>query len=251
MKSWVHELEKCGLIYFNRNPTWALPAFVVDPFRKPRMVIDMVPANKTMVKYYFPMPHLQSYASHLKGSAVYFTLDCFKGYWQFPVSGDLDCQSFVTPFGVYTPTRVCQGNCNGVFAFQRGMHDIFGDLIPKKLLIWLDDVLGCAPDASPLLCLLETVFSLCAKFRLKLSASKCRFFLTEALWCGNVYSANGISPDPLRVRALSNFPPPHTAGQLMQFVCAATWLSNSIFDFARKVSPLRNLLEKCLASAPV
>jgi len=54
MRSWVAELEKCGLIYFNRNPSWALPAFIVDPFKKPRMVIDMVPANKTMVKYYFP-----------------------------------------------------------------------------------------------------------------------------------------------------------------------------------------------------
>ena len=47
------------------------------------MVIDMVPANKTMVKYYFPLPHLQSYASHLKGYIVYFTLDCFKGFGNF------------------------------------------------------------------------------------------------------------------------------------------------------------------------
>jgi hypothetical protein len=117
-------------------PGLYLPAFVVDPFKKPRMVIDMVPANKTMVKYYFPMPHLHTFGCHLQGSSVYFTLDCFKGYWQFPVSGDLDCQSFVTPFGVYTPTRICQGNCNGVFAFQRGMHEIFGDLIPNQLLVF-------------------------------------------------------------------------------------------------------------------
>ena len=57
MRSWIS---------VNRNPTWALPAFVVDPFRKPRMVIDMVPANKSMVKYSFPMPHLQSFSSYLK-----------------------------------------------------------------------------------------------------------------------------------------------------------------------------------------
>jgi hypothetical protein len=50
MLRWVSELEQCGLICTNRNPTWALPPFLVDPFKKPRMVIDMVPANKTMVK---------------------------------------------------------------------------------------------------------------------------------------------------------------------------------------------------------
>ncbi|MFI5421215.1 MAG: RNase H-like domain-containing protein, partial [Nitrososphaerales archaeon] len=251
MRSWISELEKCGLIFFNQNPSWALPAFVVDPFTKPRMVIDMVPANKSMVKYYFPMPHLQSFGCHLQNSIVYFTLDCFKGYWQFPVEGDLDCQSFVTPFGVYTPTRVCQGNCNGVFAFQRGMHEIFGDLVPGQLLIWLDDVLGFSPDCRSLLLLLRSVFKLCRKFCLKLSVSKCRFFLREALWCGNVYSEKGVSPDPGRIQALSDFGVPQTAGDLMQFVCAATWLSSSIPDFSRKVGPLRQLLEDALCNAPV
>ena len=67
MRSWVSELERCGLVYFNHSPSWALPAFVVDAFTKPRMVIDMVPANKTMVKYYFPMPHLYTFGCHLKG----------------------------------------------------------------------------------------------------------------------------------------------------------------------------------------
>ena len=251
MRSWISELEKCGFIFFNRNPTWALPAFVVDPFRKPRMVIDMVIANKSMVKYSFPMPHLQSFSSYLKNSSVYFTLDCFKGYWKFPVSGDLDCQSFVTPFGVYTPTRICQGNCNGVFAFQRGMSEIFGDLIPSNLLIWLDDVLGFSSDPNSLLILLRSVFVRCRKFRLKLSALKCCFFLKEALWCGNVYSARGVSHDPKRIEALINISLPRTASDLMQFICAATWLSSSILDFSRLVSPLRNLLENCLSGSSV
>jgi len=66
LRSWVAELEKCGLIYSNRNPSWALQAFVVDPFKKPRMVIDMVPANKSMVEYYFPLPHLQSFGYKIR-----------------------------------------------------------------------------------------------------------------------------------------------------------------------------------------
>jgi hypothetical protein len=143
---------------------------------------------------------------HLKGSSVYFTLNCFKGYWKFPVTGDLECQSFVVPFGVYTPTRICHGNCNGVFAFQRGMHEIFGKLIPKRLLVWLDDLLGFSNSPEDLLSLLNEIFILCREFNLKLSASKCCFCMPEALWCGNVYSSKGISVDPKRIEALKNFP---------------------------------------------
>ncbi|KMS94041.1 hypothetical protein BVRB_025390 [Beta vulgaris subsp. vulgaris] len=75
--------------------------------------------------------------------------------------------------------------------------------------------------------------------------------MTEALWCGNIYSSKGISPDPKRIQALQNFPVPATAGELMQFVCVATWLSSAIPDFARKAAPLRQLLEECLKNAPV
>jgi len=244
-------LVDCDLVFPNPNSRWALPAFVVNPDTKPRMVVDLIPANRAMVKYYFPMPYLYTLGSHLVQSKVFFTLYAFKGYWQFPVCGYLDIQSFITPDGIFTPKRILQGNCNGVFAFQRGMSEIFGDLIPSRLLIWLDDVLGHAPDSEGLLSLLELVFQKCRERRLKLNASKCQFYLTEALWCGHVYSADGMKHDPKRLSALENFSIPTTASDLMQFVCAATWLSSSIADFSRLVSPLRSFLERCLHGAPV
>jgi hypothetical protein len=41
------------------------------------------------------------------GSEVFATLEFCQGYWQIPLHKDSqDCQSFITPDGVYTPTRV-------------------------------------------------------------------------------------------------------------------------------------------------
>jgi hypothetical protein len=46
----------------------------------------------------------------LHGSEVFATLDFCQGYWQIPLHKDSqDCQSFITPDGVYTPTRVLHG----------------------------------------------------------------------------------------------------------------------------------------------
>ena len=188
---------------------------MVDPERKPRMVVDLIPVNKAMVKHYFPMPYLYTLGSHLVHSKIFFTLDAFKGYWQFPVVGDLDIQSFITPDGIFTPKRILQGNCNGVFAFQRGMSEIFSDLIPSRLLIWLDDVLGHALDTDDLFALLKIVFERCRERQLKLNADKCRFYLTEALWCGHLYSSEGVKHDPNRISALEAFSSPVTAGDLM------------------------------------
>ena len=131
------------------------------------------------------------------------------------------------------------------------MSEIFGDMIPSRLLIWLDDVLGHAVSSDDQLSLLTVVFQKCRERRLKLNATKCRLYLTEALWCGHVYSADGIEHDPDRISALSAFAPPVNAAVLMQFICAATWLSSSIMNFSQLVSPLRALLERCLQGAPV
>ncbi|KAF0687532.1 Aste57867_20723 [Aphanomyces stellatus] len=58
----------------------------------------------------WPMPNLDSAMACLVGTSVYFTLDWTKGYWQLPLHPESqEFFSFMTPFGVYTPTRVLMG----------------------------------------------------------------------------------------------------------------------------------------------
>ena len=115
-----------------------------------------------------------------------------------------------------------------------------------QLLIWVDDLLAHCPDASSLLFVLEQIFSLCREYGLKLNAARCTFYSTSVRWCGMIYSQSGVSHDPDRVLALSNFSTPNNAGDLMQFLCACQWFAPHIPLFAQKVSPLRSLLETLL-----
>jgi len=43
---------------------------------------------------------------------------------------------------------------------------------------------------------------------MKLNAKKCSFFLPEIVFLGNVVNANGIGPDPNKVKAMLEFPVP-------------------------------------------
>ena len=193
------------------------------------------------------MPHLASLGTYLADSAFFFTLDAFKGFWQIPITGDIDSQSMSTPLGIFTSTRLPQGNLNSVFIFQRAMDSILRPhVLLTELLIWLDDLLGHAPSESALLDILRRVFVLCRNFGLKLNASRCRFFSIETKWCGKIYFKGGWKHDPARTLALRQMTRPRTAADLMQFLCACTWLSMHIPDFARIAQPLRELLEELL-----
>ncbi|KAH9169549.1 hypothetical protein AeNC1_017787, partial [Aphanomyces euteiches] len=81
--------------------------------------------------------------------------------------------SFMTPFGVYTPTRVLMGQTDAVAFCQSAVDFMFADLLFKGLLAWLDDMLGYAETTDDLFGLLEQVLTICSKFGLKLNPRKC------------------------------------------------------------------------------
>jgi hypothetical protein len=65
----------------------------------------------------------------LHGSEVFATLDFCQVYWQISLHKDSqDCQSFITPDGVYTPTRVLHGTTNAT------QH------LKSVLIVMMDDI---------------------------------------------------------------------------------------------------------------
>ncbi|KAH9121075.1 hypothetical protein AeMF1_007045, partial [Aphanomyces euteiches] len=158
LKQHVRELEAAGLVYRNNRATWASAPRIV-PKKDPndlRMTIDSRPINACTEPMPWPMPNLDAALTVLVGSRVFFTLDWFKGYWQLALHEDSQMYySFMTPFGVYTPTRVLMGQTDAVAFCQSSVDFMFADLLFKGLLAWLDDMLGYAETTDDLFDLLE------------------------------------------------------------------------------------------------
>ncbi|KAF0730914.1 hypothetical protein Ae201684_011796 [Aphanomyces euteiches] len=193
------------------------------------MTIDSRPINACTEPMPWPMPMLDAALTVLVGSRVFFTLDWFKGYWQLALHEDSQMYySFMTPFGVYTPTRVLMGQTDAVAFCQSAVDFTFADLLFKGLLAWLDDMLGYAEITDDLFDLLEQVLTICSKFGLKLNPRKCDFFLARL---------NGAA-------SLCALAPPITAADLQQFVCATNWMRASIPCYTELVAPLRQLLDQ-------
>ncbi len=249
------ELVKFGLGYVNNRSrrvsaphciSKKVPADLLatmDPleavFAATRMTIDSRPINTWTEPMHWPMPNLDASTVVIAGAKYFFNLDWFKGYWQLALRPDSqEYYSFMTPYGVITPTRVLMGQTDAVAYCQSVGQEILGDLIGKNMLIWLDDMLGFASTEDGLLDVLEKVLILCEQYGLKLNPSKCDFFALEVTWCGKTISANGINHCPSRIQGLVDLKPPMTVADVQQFVCAANWLRTHVPNFTELVAPL-------------
>ena len=177
------------------------------------------------------------------------TVDLCHMYWLFPSDeNSQECQSFITPDDVYTPTRVLQGQRNAVTYCQSTMQQICQEII-DRLLGWLDDMLFYARTIDGLLETLRLFFLICRKHNLKIHAEKCDFFLRKVQWCGRIVSAEGVQMNPRKLNALLELQEPQNAADLQQFLCAANWMRSCIPEFSKLTEDLSNLLESIYRKA--
>ena len=250
MKKHMEELEANGLVFKNPDARWGSAPRIV-PKKEPgefRMTVDLRGVNAVTNARTWPMPYFDTILSHVEGSKCFFSLDCFRFYWQLPCDAE-SCEyfTFVTPSGLWTPTRVIMGATDAVAFCQQAIEEALKPVLDRGVQVWLDDVLGYALTEEELLQVLEIVLARCEEYGIKLHPGKCDFFLRMVTWCGRVLSGGGVSHCPSRVQGLVDLQSPTTAGELQQFLCAVNWMRESIPEYNKLVQELTELVEQCMA----
>lgn len=165
-------------------------------------------------------------------------------YWQLELARDSqDCQSLLTPDGIFTPTRVLHGTTNAVTHLQSSLAAIIPEDLKSNILIWLDDILLFAPTFNELHQSMQCFFRLCVVYNIKLHPAKCVLFTEEVRWCGRLITASGARFDPRRHHALLTMEPLTTGAHLQQFLCALQWVKKGIPQFTELVAPLHDFME--------
>lgn len=243
-------LVEYGIVNPNPNATWAAAPLIVKKNgpAKYRLTFDYRPINAVTVQKAWSTLHIEAELMDLASSKFFAILDLCQGYWQMPLHPDSqNLHSFITPKGIFKPTRTTQGIMNGGSNFSSRVEPCFQALRDKydvdPFKAWLDDILTHSSTMSELLEKLELFFQCCERYDLKLSASKCQFFLTEVHWCGRIIESKGVRFDPSRLSGLQKILLPRTAGELCEYVYCLQWMSTAIPGFAERIAPLRAILE--------
>jgi RNase H-like domain found in reverse transcriptase/Reverse transcriptase (RNA-dependent DNA polymerase) len=224
---------------------WTIPPLILPKAgpEKFRFTLHLRYNNSQAEQVSWPVQNMEDELTSLAGSKYFVTLDLMQGYWQLPLHEDSqECQSIITPDGVYTSTRVQYGTTNATVHMQSIMEDLMHDK-RHSVKIWLDANIIHVISEEKLLEVLETFFKKCLQHGLFLQAAKCDLYGPEVCYCGHIITAEGVRYDPRTMSTLQQMGTPQNGGDLVQYVAALNWIRSSLPLFAEKDAPLHDLLE--------
>ena len=179
------------------------------------MCVDYRQLNSKTRKDAFPLPRIEETLDSLSGARWFSTLDLASGYNQVRVAEkDEQKTAFCTPFGLFEFNRMPFGLSNAPSTFQRLMEHMFGDQRYQSLLRYLDDVVVFSTTVDEQVQCLAIVLGRLQQEGLKAKLEKCCFLKKKINYLGHVISSSGVSTDPGKVTAFSNWARPTNVSEL-------------------------------------
>ncbi|KAJ9525446.1 hypothetical protein QJQ45_003152 [Haematococcus lacustris] len=242
LRKQITDLLAKGLIEPSSSPYAAPVLFVQKKSGELRMCIDYRQLNKITIRDQYPLPRIDDLFDQLAGKTVFSSLDLQAGYHQIRIPAeDVPKTAFRTPMGHYQFKVLCFGLTNAPATFQRVMNEAFAEVINDCALVYLDDILVMSKDSEEHLVHLRRVFDLLRKNKLYAKLSKCVFMQRTLKFLGHIISAQGISVDPCKVTAISEWPVPTSLKTLQSFLGAANYVRKFVHNFSTIAAPLTNL----------
>lgn len=153
-----------------------------------------------------------------------------------------DLCTFITPFGRYRFLVMPFGLSCAPEVYQMIMDSIFEDC--PDIDPYFDDVMVYSKSIEDHYEKLKKVFQIARESGLKFNKDKAQIAVPKLQYLGHIISTDGLSPDPNKVSAITQFPVPTTKQKLMRFLGMATYLMKFVPKFSQETSILRNLLKK-------
>ena len=238
----IERMEKAGIIERSTSP-WASPVVLVKKKSGDwRFCLDYRLLNNTCYKDAYPLPRIDDCLDAVRGSSWFSTLDLASGYWQVSVHPD-DWEN-VTMQGLHQFKVMPFGLANAPATFERLMEIVLAGLQWEICLIYLDDIMVFAQNFEEHMSRLSLVLDRVRQAGLKISPEKCDLFKKEVAFLGHIVGKEGISTDPKKIEAVSEWPRPKNATEIRSFLGLCSYYRKFMKGFADIAKSLHRLTEK-------
>ncbi|KAJ7986493.1 hypothetical protein DPEC_G00340450 [Dallia pectoralis] len=238
----LQELLRAGIIKESRSP-YASPIVIVRKKNGAvRMCIDYRLLNSRTIPDQYTTPCIDDVLDSMTGSKWFSVLDLRSGYYQIAMAEeDKEKTAFICPLGFFQFERMPQGITGAPATFQRLMEKAVGDMNLLEVLVYLDDLIVFGRTLEEHEERLLKVLDRLAEVGLKISFDKCQFCLPKVKYLGHIVSANGVSPDPAKIEAVTSWPRPTHLKALQSFLGFCGYYRRFIANYAAIVRPLSEL----------
>ncbi|CAB1119757.1 unnamed protein product [Ectocarpus sp. CCAP 1310/34] len=231
------------LIQHSTSP-WASPLLVIPKKDgSVRITVNYKRLNALVDLDGQPLPRVDDILDFLYTGKVFSIFDLNSAFHQIESDEDtVPLTAFCTPTQLFEWLRMPQGANASPSWFVKVINRVVHGL--ERVLAYLDDVI-CF-DEEPLGHVLNLIefFKRLRQYNLKLSPGKGRVGATHANFLGHTISPAGVSPDGVKVRALTHMPPPTNVTQLRSLLGGLSYYRKFLKNLATKVRPLNSLLKQ-------
>ena len=241
----VQELLDKKLIEPSNSPYSSPLILVKKKDGTKRVCIDYRTLNKNTVMDAYPLPRIEDNLDALGGSKYFSVFDLVSGFHQVPLSDDAkDKTAFCTQSGLYSWVSMPMGLTNSPATFSKLMEIAMKGLTRQSLMIYLDDIIVFSQTEVQHIERLTQVFERLREANLKIKVNKSSLFQKQVKYLGHVISAEGISTDPDKIKAIQNIKTPVNTKDIKSLLGMAGYYRKFIQDYATIVQPLTRLLKK-------
>jgi hypothetical protein len=209
-------------------------------------VVDYRPLNEITKKNAAPIPLIPGLVDKLLGAWFFTKLDIQWGYNNMRIHpDDIEKTAFKTPLGLFESLVMTFGLCNAPATFQTFMDTQFADIIATgHVVIYLDNILIFAETLQELTQLTHRVLQRIQDLDLFLRPAKCSFNQTSVEYLGLIISEGEIRMDPVKLRAIQEWPLPQTVKDIQKFLGFCNFYRRFVKDYSHITRPLFNLTKK-------
>ncbi|CAN6477769.1 unnamed protein product [Victoria cruziana] len=245
LKKQLQELTNKGFIRPSVSPWGAPVLFVKKKDGSMRLCIDYRMLNEVTIKNKYPLPHIEDLFDQLKSAKVFSKIDLRSGYHQLQIkTEDISKMAFRTQYGHYEFRVMPFGLTNAPAAFMDLMNRIFHDLLDDYVIVFIDDILVYSDDKTMHSFHLAEVLKRLRQNKLYAKFSKCEFWLEKESFLGHIISRDGVTVDPMKVKAVHDWSTLRNISEIRSFLGLAGYYRKFIQDFSRIASPMTKLLQK-------
>ena len=245
LKKQLDELLEKGFIRPSVSPWGAPVLFVKKKDGTMRLCIDYREINKITIKNRYPLPRIDDLFDQLRGAQVFSKIDLRSGYHQLRIAKeDVSKTAFRTRYGHYEFLVMPFGLTNAPAAFMDLMQRYLRPYLDKFVVVFIDDILVYSRSREEHEEHLRMILELLRKEKLYGKFSKCEFWLEEISFLGHMVSKGGISVDPEKIKAITDWPIPRNVTEVRSFLGLAGYYRKYVENFSKVARPMFKLLKK-------